>query len=86
MGSLSQFNGIVSVHFKTEAGELAQMLSALAALPEDLVWFPALMWQLTAICNSIIRGSDALSGLHSTASIWSRDIHAGKQKYPNAEK
>jgi hypothetical protein len=34
-------------------GEMAQQLTALTALPEVLVQFPATTWCLTTICNEI---------------------------------
>jgi hypothetical protein len=35
------------------AGEMAQWLRALTAVPEVLVQFPATTWWLTTICNEI---------------------------------
>ncbi|CAO2608103.1 hypothetical protein LEMLEM_LOCUS13659 [Lemmus lemmus] len=35
------------------AGEIAQRLRALAALPDVLIQFPATTWWLTTICNEI---------------------------------
>jgi hypothetical protein len=42
------------------AGEMAQWLRALAALPEDLGWIPSTHMVATTICSSSSRGSDAL--------------------------
>jgi len=38
---------------KKRAGEMAQWLRALTALPEDLSSNPAITWWLTTICNGI---------------------------------
>ena len=40
--------------------EMAQQLGALAALAEDLVWFPEPTWRLTTILNFSSRGSNTL--------------------------
>ena len=44
-----------------KAGEVAQCLRALAALPEGPGSFLAPTWQLTIVCNFSSQGSDTLT-------------------------
>lgn len=45
-------------NLKTAAREMPQQLRVLAALTEDLSWFPEPMWVLTAAYNFASRGPD----------------------------
>jgi len=54
---------------KRGAGEMAQWLRALTALPEDpdSIQFLAPIWQLTTVCNSSYEGSDTLTQTYMQA-------------------
>lgn len=56
---------LYKVNFSTRAAEKAHLLrAALTALPEDIVWFPALSLHLITICITSPRDLTTPSGLH----------------------
>lgn len=59
--------------------EVAQWLRGWAALIEDADLFAR--WQLTIICNSSPKGSNAPPASKDTARTYYKDTHAGKHKY-----
>lgn len=40
-----------------QAGEMAQGLRTVAALPDDMICFSTATWWLTNVCNTTARGS-----------------------------
>lgn len=63
----------------TDSREMVQQLRARAALSQDVVWFPASLWQLTAIHNFSSGESDAFFWPPQTSGLQVVHRHTRRQ-------